>query len=133
MEIDPKNVICLIPVIVGAVLMFVSVVLRHKGMWDLRNDDASFHNPRGIDSPYELTTVGVIFFAIGIIGEIWITFGLKAGLWSTVAAAVINATANVIWLRHIEEDDKDPRTTAAVNILGSVFAIFIAGLMLFLT
>lgn len=59
-------------------------------------------------------------------------FGIKAGLWSAVAAAVINAVANAVWLKHIEEDDKDPRTSAAANILGSVFAIFMAGLMLFL-
>lgn len=126
------DIIFLVLLLIGVTMIVIAQVLKHKGMWDLKNDNEFFYNPRGIHSPYELTTVGVIFFAMGIIGEIWITFGIKAGLWSAVAAAVINAAANVIWLRYIEEDDEDPRTSAAANILGSVFAIFMAGLMLFL-
>ena len=126
------NIVFLVLLLIGVTMIVISQVLKHKGIWDWKNDDAVFYNPRGIYSPYELTTVGVIFFAIGLIGEIWLVFGIKAGLWSAVAAAVINAAANAVWLKHIEEDDKDPRTSAAANILGSVFAIFMAGLMLFL-
>ncbi len=124
------DILCLIFMLAGVIMVIRAQVLKHKGMWNLRNDGAMFH--RGIESPYELTNVGVIFFAIGLIAEIGFTFGLKAGLWSAVAAALINAVVNVVWLKHIEEDDKDPRTSAATNIIGSVFVIFIAGLMLFL-
>ena len=125
-------IVFLILLLAGLAMIVIAQALKHKGMWNLRNDDAPFHHHRGIDSPYGLMTVGGIFLAIAVIGEIGVMFGLKAGLWSAVAAAVINAAANVIWLRHIEEDDKDPRTNAAVNILLSMFVIFIAVLMLFL-
>lgn len=126
------DIVFLILLLAGLAMIVIAQVLKHKGMWDLRNDDAPFHYHRGVDSPYGLTTVGVIFSAIAVIGEIGITFGLKAGLWSAVAAAVINAAANVIWLRHIEEDDNEPRSIAVANIIVSAFALFIAVFMLFL-
>ncbi|MBD5383681.1 MAG: hypothetical protein HDR72_01610 [Ruminococcaceae bacterium] len=126
------DIVFLILLLAGLAMIVIAQVIKHKGMWNLRNDDAPFHYHRGVDSPYGLTTVGGIFLAIAVIGEIGVTFGLKAGLWSAVAAAVINAAVNVIWLRHIEEDDKDPRTNAAANILLSAFVIFIALLVLFL-
>ena len=126
------DIVFLILLLAGLAMIVIAQVLKHKGMWNLRNDDAPFHYHRGVDSPYGLTAAGVIFSAIAVIGEIGVAFGLKAGLWSAVAAAVINTAANAVWLRHIEEDDKDPRTSAAANILVSVFAILIALLMLFL-
>lgn len=126
------DIVFVILLLAGVALIVIAQVLKHKGMWNLQNDDMPFHYHRGFDSPYQLTSVGVTLSGMAVIGEMGITFGLRAGLWSAVAAAVINAAANAVWLRRIEEDDKDPRTNAAVNILLSVFVIFIAGLMLFL-
>ena len=124
------DIICLAFMLVGVIMMIRAQVLKHKGMWDLRNDDALFH--RSLNSPYEVTSAGGIFFALGLIAEIGYTFGLKAGLWSTVAVAVINAVINVIWLKHIETDDKELRAHAVALIILSAFVLFIAGLMLFL-
>lgn len=59
------NIIFLVLLLIGVTMIVISQVLKHKGIWDWKNDDAVFYNPRGIYSPYELTTVGVIFFAIG--------------------------------------------------------------------
>ncbi|MCX4356747.1 MAG: hypothetical protein OSJ43_11100 [Oscillospiraceae bacterium] len=127
------DIVFLILLLAGLAMIVTAQVLKHKGMWNLRNDDAPFHYHRGVDSPYQLTSIGVILSCMAIIGEIGITFGLRAGLWSTAAVAVINAAVNAVWLKRIEEDDKDPRTNAAVNILVSAFALFIAVFMLFMT
>lgn len=126
------DILFLILMLIGVIMIVIAQVLKHKGMWNLRNDEVSFHNHRGIESPYELTSIGGAIFALSIIGEIGNTFGIKAGLWIAVAAALINAIGNAVWLKHIEEDDKDPRTTAVVNIGLSTFVLFVSGLMLFL-
>lgn len=107
------------------------MVLMHKGMWDLRNDDLP-GSARRIDSPYDLITIGVYIAVIGVSGEVGITFGLTAGLWTGIAAAVIIAAISAIRLKRIDKDDKDARIHAAVSIIVSVFAILVAGLMLFL-
>lgn len=126
------DIVFMVLLLVGLTMIVIAQVLKHKGMWDLRNDDAPFHYHRGVESPYQLTSIGVILSAFGIIGGICLAFGLKSGLWSAAAAAVINAAANVFWLKHIEEDDKDPRTNAVVNILISAFVMLIALFMLFM-
>lgn len=126
------DILFLILMLIGVIMIVIAQVLKHKGMWNLRNDDVPFHNSRFIESPYELTSIGGALFALSIIGEIGNTFGIEAGLWSAAAAAVINAIGNAVWLKHIEEDDKDPRTAAEVNIALSALVLFVSGLMLFL-
>lgn len=126
------DIVFVILLLAGLTMIVIAQVLKHKGMWDLRNDDAPFHYHRGIESPYQLTSIGVILAAFGLIGGIGLAFGLRAGLWSAAAAAVINAAANVIWLRRIEEDDKEPRTNAVVNILMSAFVLLTALFMLYM-
>ena len=127
------DIVFLLAILGGTGAVVYAQVLKHMGMWDLRNDyNWSHYSQRGIRSPYEVTTIGVMLIAVGIIGEIGITFGLRARLWSAVAAAVINGVINTVWLRHIEDDDNEPRTSAAVGIGLSVAVLCIAGLMLFL-
>ena len=126
------DIVFLILLLAGLSMIVIAQVLKHKGMWNLRSDDMKFHNPRGFDSPHQITSAGVMLSGMAVVGEIGITFGLKAGLWSAVVAAVINAAVNAFWLKHIEEDDKEPRINAAVNIIVSAFALFIAVFMLFL-
>ncbi len=126
------DILFLILMLIGVIMIVIAQVLKHKGMWDLRNDDVPFHYRRGIESPYELTSIGGILFALSIIGAIWNTFGIRAGLWSAAAAALISAVGNAVWFKHIEEDDKDPRTAAEVNIALSAFVLFVSGFWLFL-
>ena len=130
---DFVDIVILGIMLVGAVMMIIAQVLKHKGMWNLRNDDMPFGSGRrGFESPYEISSVGGTLIVTGLCAELGYTFGLAVGLWSAVIAAVINAAVSVFCLKRVPEfaDDKDLRTMAEVHIAVSAFVLLVSGLML---
>ncbi len=127
---DFRDIISLVLILIGVVMLIVAQVLKHKGMWDLSNDDMPFNNPRGFDSPYEITDVGVMLICAGIVSAIVFNFGFKAGGWAlTAVSAALLAFNAAVRLRRADKDDKDAYNSVIVAIIISACAL-VLGLFL---
>lgn len=125
----PIDVICLIFILIGVIVIIVSMVHRHKGMWNLRNDDLP-GSSRSIKEPYEETGIGVILVLLGVLFGVHDAFGLRAAAVTAITAATAGIVFNIIMLRRSDDDEK-ARYWAGIIIAG--FVIFICVFMLALT
>ena len=120
----PIDVISLILILIGVILIIVSMVHRHKGMWNLRNDDIP--NSRGIREPFGETVIGASFVLMGVLFGVYDLFGLKAAAVMAIIAAAAGIVFNIIMLRR---RDSDESARYSAGILFSGFVIFICGLL----
>lgn len=122
---DFRDVISLVLFLIGVVMLIIAQVLKHKGMWDLRNDDLP--SSRGtVRSPYDFTNIGIIFMCMGIVSAVGFNFGLKAGGWAAAAVgAVLLILTVTVRLRRADKDDKDEyySAVAAAIISGCALAM----------
>lgn len=127
---DFRDIISLIFILAGVLMLIIARVLKHKGMWDLGNDDMLFSSRRGFDTPYAVADTGVILICAGIIGTIGFNFGLKAGGWALAVTGAGAAAFNLaVRLRRVDRDDKDAYSAAVAAVIISVCA-FLLGLFL---
>ncbi|MGN0669584.1 MAG: hypothetical protein ACI4JZ_03450 [Oscillospiraceae bacterium] len=117
----PIDVICLIFILIGVIVIIVSMVHRHKGMWNLRNDDLP-GSPRSIKEPYEETFIGVILVLLGVLFGVYDLFGLKAAAVVAIIAATAGIVFNIIMLRRVDRDES-ARYSAGIMVSG--FVIFV--------
>lgn len=123
----PIDVICLIFILIGVIVIIVSMVHRHKGMWNLRSDD--FPNSRSVKEPYEETVIGVILVLLGVLFGVHDAFGLRTAAIVAIIAAAAGIVFNIIMLRR-RDSDESARYLAGIMVSG--FVIFICGLLLML-
>ena len=109
-------------ILIGVVMLIVAQVLKHKGMWDLRNDDIPSSRGR-FDSPYNVTDAGVIFVCMGVVSAIGFNFGLKAGAWTLASVGALLLAFNLsVRLRRADKDDKDEYNSAVAAAIISACA-----------
>ncbi len=125
----PIDVICLIFILIGVIVIIVSMVHRHKGMWNLRNDDLP-GSSRSVKEPYEETVIGVILVLLGVLFGVHDAFGLRTAAIVAIIAATAGIVFNIIMLRR-RDSDESARYLAGIMVSG--FVIFICGLLLMLT
>lgn len=120
---DFGDALSLIVILIGIVMLIVAQVLKHKGMWDLRNDDLPGRR-RGFESPYNVSDTGVILICGGIVSAVSFNFGLKAGAWTLAAVgAALLAFSLAVRLRRADKDDKDEYNSAAAAAVISACAL----------
>lgn len=124
----PIDVISLILILIGVILIIVSMVHRHKGMWNLRNDDIP--NSRGIREPFGETVIGASFVLMGVLFGVYDLFGLKAAVAVAIIAAASGLVFNIIMVRRV---DRDESARYSAGIIVTTFAILFCGLLLMLT
>ena len=121
----PIDVICLIFILKGVIVIIVSMVHRHKGMWNLRNDDLP-GSSRSVKEPYEETAIGVILVLLGVLFGVHDAFGLRTAAIVAIIAATAGIVFNIIMLRR-RDSDESARYLAGIMVSG--FVIFICGLL----
>lgn len=121
----PIDVICLIFILIGVIVIIVSMVHRHKGMWNLRNDDLP-GSSRSVKEPYEETAIGVILVLLGVLFGVHDAFGLRTAAIVAIIAATAGIVFNIIMLRR-RDSDESARYLAGIMVSG--FVIFICGLL----
>ncbi len=121
----PIDVICLIFILIGVIVIIVSMVHRHKGMWNLRNDDLP-GSSRSVKEPYEETVIGVILVLLGVLFGVHDAFGLRTAAIVAIIAAAAGIVFNIIMLRR-RDSDESARYLAGIMVSG--FVIFICGLL----
>ncbi len=121
---DFQDILSLLFILAGAVMLVISQVLKHKGMWNLRDDSKPFAFHRGFDTPYQVTDAGVMLICMGIVSAIGFNFGFKAGGWALTAVSAALLIFNVlVRLKHVDRDDKDAYTVVVVSNIISVCAL----------
>lgn len=120
----PIDVISLILILIGVILIIVSMVHRHKGMWNLRNDDIP--NSRGVREPFEETVIGASLVLMGALFGVYDILGLKAAAVVAIIAAAAGLVFNVIMVRRV---DRDESARYSAGIIVTTFVILICGLL----
>ena len=142
MNINALDVICLILIVVGVIFIAVSLVHRHKGMWNLGGNDLNepwnsanpprpHYTRRGIESPYDETQIGVELIILGLIFFVGNTWGLKIAAAVVMAVCAGSLIFNCARLRRMNDDD-ELRTWSTVHIIVSGFFLFFGALTFFL-
>lgn len=137
---NPIDIVCLILILVGVAFILRSLVHRHKGMWDLRNDyiepldsvnpEFPRHRRGGSRTPYDEMQFGVDFIAMGVLFTIQQALGWKAFAIGLIAVCAVNLAYSVIRLRFYDEDDEQLRAFRTANIIVSVFVGLVGAFLL---
>lgn len=131
---DFRDIFSLIFILAGVVMLIAAQVRKHKGMWSSYDSHKEWqlndlHSPgwrRGIESPYELSDLGVILICAGVVSEIGFNFGFKAGGWALTAISAALLIFNVlVRFKRVDRDDKDAYTAVVVSniITGCTLAL----------
>lgn len=124
----PIDVISLIFILIGVILIIVSMVHRHKGMWNLRNDDIS-NSRGGIREPYDETVAGAGFILVGALCGVWDIFGAWTAALVLVIIFAANLVFNIIMARRVDQDES---ARYSAGIITSIFALLVGVFMLIL-
>lgn len=131
---DFRDILSLIFILAGVVMLIAAQVRKHKGMWSSYDSHKEWqlndlHSPgwrRGIESPYELSDLGVILICAGVVSEIGFNLGFKAGGWALTAISAALLIFNVfVRFKRVDRDDKDAYTAVVVSniITGCTLAL----------
>ncbi len=142
MRINALDVICLILIVIGVIFIVVSLIHRHKGMWNLGGNDLNepwnsvnpprpHYTRRGIESPYDETQIGVELIILGLIFFVQSTWGLKVAAAVVMAVCVGGLIFNGARLSRMDGED-ELRTWSTAHIIISGFFLFFGALTFFL-
>lgn len=133
MNIDPIDVLCSIFILAGLSFLIVSMVHRHKGMWNLSNsyeerwDSANPKVPhyqrRGAETPYDEIQIGISLIIVGLLGFVYSARGVKVCAAAVAAVSIASLVFNGVRLKRLD-DGHELRTWCTANLIISGFALF---------
>lgn len=119
------DIVFSILILAGIAMVVIARVLMHKGMWNLRDDSINFSHRRGIETPYDLARMGVIFFCMGVATAVGHYFGLKAGGLTFSALGLATLVYSYFWLKRVDREDADEYNSVIIALIASGCAIAI--------
>lgn len=137
---DFRDIFSLIFILAGVVMLIAAQVRKHKGMWSSYDSHkewelSDLHYPgyrRGIESPYQLSDLGVILICAGIVSVIGFNFGFKAGGRALTAISSALLIFNVlVRFKRVDRDEDAHTSVVAANIIGGfalVLGLFIVAM-----